>query len=188
MVTKARAALQTFHALQASDLAAAFNEALRRVHIGPGDYVAELTVPAGPSTAGGVQAMQHVRLIPRDARLPTLVVGHANHAEERAELKTYEHLDAVYRQRFRRPIAIDRAQYDHFLRVARQILDVLRLKTTIAGVPAELELEGRRSRAGTAQRTWPTGRWLILVATVIVVASSAYALWRTGVWRALARS
>ena len=38
----------------------------------------------------------------KQAGLPTRCAGNSNHAEERAELRTYEHLDAVNRQRFKK--------------------------------------------------------------------------------------
>src|SRR5579872_139174 len=131
-----REALRTMHAIKASDLAGAFNEAMQRTVIGPGEYVPELTAPEGQSTAGGKQAMQHLRLVPRLAGFPTLVVGNANHAEGKAELRSYEHLDVVHRQRYKRPVALDRAGYEQFLPIARGLLEALRLVTTIAGPPA----------------------------------------------------
>jgi hypothetical protein len=181
MVPKARAALQTFHTIQASDLAATFNDALKRVRIAPGDYSAELTAPEGPSTAGGVQAMQHLRLVPREPGLPTLVVGHANHAEEKAELRTYEHLDAVHRQRFKKPLDLDRTQYDDFLRLAKQLLDVLHLRTTIVGPPLDLDLEEGAPRSGTSS-------WAVALAFVIAVGVTGVVLWKLGVLAGVMRA
>ncbi len=139
MGTKVRAALQTYHAIKASDLAAAFNDALKRVRIMPGDYVPQLTEPSGPSTAGGVQAMQHIRLVPSQPGQPTIVVGNANQAEQRAELRTYEYLDAVHQQRFKQDLTLDRSQYEDFVRLAKQILEALHLKTTLSAAPLDLE-------------------------------------------------
>jgi hypothetical protein len=173
MATKPRAALQTFHALKASDLAAAFNDALRRLRLHPGDYGAELTKPEGPSTAGGVQAMQHVRLVPRQAGLPTLVAGHANFSEERAELRTFEHLDAVHRQRFRKPLALDRGQYEEFLRLAKQILEVLHLKTAITGTPLDLADDEAPPSRGKS--------WVVALVVVVALAGLGAALWKMGV-------
>src|SRR6185312_378599 len=168
MATKARAAFQTFHAIQATDLASAFNDALRRMRVG--DYAPELTQPEGPSTSGGIQAMQHIRLVSQQAGGPTLVVGHANHAQGRAELRTFEHLDAVYRQRFKAPLPIERAQYDAFLATAREFLEVLRLKTALVG--PTLDLQESPSRAGG-------GRGLIVgVLVMLVLAAAGLALWR----------
>jgi hypothetical protein len=182
MSNKPRAALQTFHALKASDMAAAFNDALRRVRLQPGDYRVELTTPEGPSTGGGVQAMQHIRLVPRQAGLPTLVAGHANHAEERAELRTYEHLDAVNRQRFKKPLAIDPGQYADFLRLSKQILEVLRLKTTLTGTPAELvDLDGDEAPARSRG-------WLVALVVVLLLGVAGAILWKLGVLAPLLRS
>jgi hypothetical protein len=133
-----RASLQTFHAIQASDLANAMNEALKKVRIAPGDYTPELMSPQGPSTAGGVQAMQHLRLVAGQAGQPTLVIGYANHAEGRAELRTYEYVGAVYRQRFHRSLDLDRASYDAFLGFAKQVFVALHLDTTVVGPPADV--------------------------------------------------
>jgi hypothetical protein len=172
MATKPRAALQTFHALKASDLAAAFNDALRRLRLNPGDYGAELTKPEGPSTAGGVQALQHVRLVPRQPGLPTLVAGHANFSEERAELRTFEHLDAVHRQRFRKPLALDRGQYEDFLRLAKQILEVLHLKTAITGTPLDLD-DDEAPPSGSKS-------WVVAVVLLVALAGIGAAVWRLG--------
>jgi hypothetical protein len=130
-----RANLQTFHALQASDLAKAMNEAFQKVRVQPGDYRPELTEPDGPSTGGGVQAMQHLRLVAGEQGLPTLVIGHANHAEGKAELRTYEFVDAIHRERFGRPLVLDRPAYDAFIGFAQQVFGALRLQTTIVSPP-----------------------------------------------------
>ena len=156
MTSARRAALQTFHAIQATDLASAFNEALKKVRLEPGDYGVELTAPEGPSTAGGVQALQHVRLVPTRPGFATLVIGHANHADGKAELRTYDYVDATHWQRFRRPLALDRGQYDQALGLAKQMLEVMRLATVLAGPPADLpapasdspSVEGRRLSRG----------------------------------------
>jgi hypothetical protein len=179
MQSKPRAALQTFHAMQASDMAAAFNDALKRVRLQPGDYRAELTAPEGPSTGGGVQAMQHLRLISSQPGLPTLVVGHANHAEGKGELRTFEHLDAVHVQRFRRPLEIDRTQYEDFLRLAKQLLDVLHLQTAIVGSPLDLEVEEQALRGSG-------GKWAFaLLLGVVLLAAAGFGMWKLGFLKAL---
>ena len=43
--------------------------------MGAGDYVVELTVPEGPSTAGGKQSLQHLRVVARRKGYPTVVAG-----------------------------------------------------------------------------------------------------------------
>src|SRR5262249_31327780 len=129
---------RTQYSVQAMDLAATFNSALAKFHLMPGDYVPELTAPEGPSTGGGVQALQRLRIVPRHPAFPTLVCGDVNQKDGRAELRTWDHVDALYRQRFKRPLPIDRAQYDQFLQMAKNFLDVLRIQTVVTGPPAVL--------------------------------------------------
>jgi hypothetical protein len=176
-VDRSRAPYQTQHALQASDLAAALNDSLKKLRIGPGDYVPELTSPQGPSTGGGVQAMQHLRLVPGQAGLPTLVVGHANRAEGRAELRNFEYVDAAHRQRFQRPVALDRAEYDAFMNTAKMILDALHLQTTIAGPPADLTSSatpGVRARGGSVLAV------VVAVLALLVLAVATWAIFGRG--------
>jgi hypothetical protein len=185
MQAKSRASLQTFHALQSSDMANAFNEALKKVRLQPGDYAPELTAPEGPSTGGGVLANQRLRLVSSQPGMPTLVVGSANHAEKHAELRTFEHLDAVHMKRFRRPLVIDRGQYEDFLRLAKPLLDALQLKTTLVGPPLDLDDENTevRSPSGPSQ----TGRWLLaFLLGAIVTAVLGLGIWRLGLLKSLA--
>jgi hypothetical protein len=169
---RSRASLQTYHALQASDLAAAMNEALKKVRIAPGDYLPDLTEPQGPSTAGGVQAMQHLRLVPTQPGLPTVVVGHANHAQGKAELRSFEHVDVIHRQRFGRPLALDRVQYDEFLDFAKLVFGALHLQTTVTGPPADLD-------ADTPQLPKARGVSKVTLAVIVTIAVLALAI---GVW------
>lgn len=176
-MTKGREALQTFHAIKASDLASAFNDAMKRMVIAPGDYVPELTAPEGPSTGGGVQAMQRLRLVPRLAGFPTLVVGHANHAEGKAELRSFEHLAAMHRQRYKRPLALDRTAYEAFLPLAQNFLEALRLQTTVTGPSADLTEEadpesGAASGAGSSKVLLAS----LIVAVLLVLGAG---LWMT---------
>ena len=171
-----KAALQTYHALQASELAAAVNEALKKFRLAPGEYAAELTEPEGPSTGGGLQAMQHMRLVPRLAGHPTLLVGHANQADKQAELRNYEHLDTVHRQRFKRPLALDRTQYDDFVTLAKGLLEALHFRTVVVGPPADLREEQPAHPAGGGPRGAVVGGVIVAIALVAV-----------GIWIAVAR-
>jgi hypothetical protein len=180
-VARARHALQTSHAIKASDLAESFNDAMRKMAIAPGDYVPELTTPEGPSTAGGKQAMQHLRLAPRHAGFPILVAGRANHAKGNAELRSYEYLAAIHRQRYRRPLALDRTGYEQFLAVAKSFFEALRLETSIAGPPADLAGEGEGVAEATASAH--TSR-LLLWSGLVAIALLALA---AGWWMMLGR-
>jgi hypothetical protein len=176
-VAAARHALQTFHALKASDMADAFNEAMRRMVIAPGEFVPELTAPTGPSTAGGVQAMQHLRLVPRLPGFPTIIAGQANHAQGTAELRSYEHVAAIHRQRYRRPIGLDKTGYEQFLAVAKSFLEALRLETSIAGPPADSPIEEGTApdETGALEVSRKSGVFVaICIAVVAVVLVAAW--------------
>jgi len=172
MSTGGRRTLRTQHAIQATDLAVACNDALKKVRLEPGGYAVQMTAPEGPSTAGGVQAMQHLKLVPSAAGYSTLVIGHANHAEGRAELRTYDHLDAIHRQRFKRPLGLDRARYEECLTLAKHILDALNLETSITGPPADLTDEpvsGPRKRG--------TSKMAVVIIVAIALAAVGMAIW-----------
>ncbi len=174
---KGRASLRTQHAIQACDLAAAFNEALKKLSLAPGDYAVELTAPVGPSTAGGVQAMQHLRLVPRLPGHPTLVAGHANHAEGKAELRTYDHLDAVHRKRFKKALQLDRAQYDDFFSLAKQVFSMMRLEVAVVGseiaaAPVDGATGPRRSTVSLAA--------MMAVFVALLIAAAGAGAWVLG--------
>jgi hypothetical protein len=147
----------------------ACNDALKKVRLEPGGYGVQMTAPEGPSTAGGIRAMQHLKLVPSATGYSTLVIGHANHAEGRAELRTYEHLDAIHRRRFKRPLVLDRARYEECLTLAKHVLDALHLETNITGPPADLADE---PVSGPYNRR----RSLMAVAITIAVALAAAGL------------
>ena len=74
-------------------------------------YHLELGTPDGPSTGGGKQAMQHIKLVPEDGSA-TLVVGWADPAALAAELRSHAHVAAQFSQRTRgRDYPLDAAQY-----------------------------------------------------------------------------
>ena len=66
---------------------------------GPVHFRVELVAPDGPSTAGGKQALQHIKLVP-DAGGPAIVIGSANAPRMLAEVRTFEHISVLYAQRF----------------------------------------------------------------------------------------
>jgi hypothetical protein len=101
-----------------------------------------MTSPDGPSTGGGVQSMQHVRLVPPQPNMPTLVVGHANQREGAAQLRTWDHVDAICRERFHQGAPLDPAHYAQFLQSAQGFLAACGLRVAMAGPPADLTLRG----------------------------------------------
>jgi hypothetical protein len=123
--------LQTAYAGQASNFAATLNAVLGRMLLVPGNYVPEILAPDGPSTSGGVQSRQPVRLVPRVPGFPVLVIGAANPREGVAELRTFECVDAIHRHRFKRPLPIDRASFERMLKDAERLFETVGLRTTL---------------------------------------------------------
>jgi hypothetical protein len=126
-----RELLQTAYAGHASNFAATLNAVLGRMLVAPGNYVPEILAPDGPSTAGGVQSRQPMRLVPRVQGFPILVIGAANPREGVAELRTFDCVDAIHRHRFKRPLPIDRGSYDRMLTETERLLETVGLKTTL---------------------------------------------------------
>jgi hypothetical protein len=158
-----RSALRTQFSIQASTLADSYGSTVGRLRVGPHDYAPDMTAPDGQSTGGGVQAMQHLRLVPTQANLPTLLVGHANQRDGAAELRTWEHVDAICRERFKQRAPIDPAQYQQFLQSAQGFLAACGLRVSFAPTPDEMS-------TGRAQPDEPPAskRSLALVVAVTV--------------------
>jgi hypothetical protein len=71
----------------------------------------ELSAPEGPSTGGGKQSVQHVKLV-GEGGVVLSVAGSADQIEKNAEIRTYEYLAELHAQRFKgAKIPIDRVQY-----------------------------------------------------------------------------
>lgn len=89
----------TEFAAQAVGLADIFNETFKKPVPGaPANYRVQLAVPDGPSTAGGKQGTQHIKLIPIGSGA-THVAGWANPADKQAEIRSWEHVLAIYQER-----------------------------------------------------------------------------------------
>ena len=124
--------LRTRFAVRALDFAETFNAGLGALSLQPGAYQPQLTTPDGPSTGGGVQAVQHVRLIAARQGFPAILVGSANQRSGTAELRSYEYIDAVHRQRWQRPVPLDRHDYEDFIHAAQNFFESNQLLVTIA--------------------------------------------------------
>jgi hypothetical protein len=101
----------TVFAGQAVGLAELFkyNFAKKRL-AGAAGYAVELSAPEGPSTSGGKQPLQHVKLVPETGAI--MVVGTINVVDKHVELRSHRHMDEVHRQRFKgAPLGADAAQY-----------------------------------------------------------------------------
>lgn len=84
---------------QATQFAYLFNTAFADGFQGPARYRVDLTAPVGPSTAGGKQSLQHVRLVP-EGGAPAIVVGSVSPVEKTAEIRTFRHLAEIHARRF----------------------------------------------------------------------------------------
>lgn len=89
---------RTAFAMQALGLAELFNFKVGDQKVG--QYRVELSAPDGPSTGGGKQSVQHVKLVPDDGGA-VLVAGSADQVGKTAELRTYEYLADLHAQRFK---------------------------------------------------------------------------------------
>lgn len=115
----------TQFAMKAMSLADLFNMVFGKERItGSINYRAELSAPDGPSTAGGKQAWQHLKLIPEGGGT-VIVWGSASRAENRAEMRTFAHLQQLHAQRYRgAEIPLNRVQYEElFRKVQRMFAD-----------------------------------------------------------------
>lgn len=128
-------ALRTEFSLQASSLADSYRNTVGRLAVGPHGYRPDMTAPEGQSTGGGVQAMQHLRLVPPTANMPTILVGHANQRDRVAEVRTWEHVDAICRERFKQGAPLDPASYQEFLQAAQGFLAACGLRVSVVPTP-----------------------------------------------------
>jgi hypothetical protein len=133
-----RRMLQTQYSMQANDLAESFRSTVGKLRVGPNAYAPDMTAPEGPSTGGGVQAMQHLRLVPPQPTMPTLVVGHLNQRNGAAEIRTFEHVDAICRERFKQGAPFDSTHYAQVLESMQGFLAACGLKVVLAGPPGDL--------------------------------------------------
>ncbi len=146
-------AKRTQFAVRAITLAETFNIALAKERVrGPITYRVELSAPEGMSTEGGKQATQHVKLIPEGGG-SLIVAGSANSAESWAELRSFEMLRALHRERFNgADIPLDRVQYSALVVKLRHFFGehqcVVRMAAAPAGAPAATSSDGS-SLSGT---------------------------------------
>ena len=119
--------LRTRFAMQAADFSAAFRSVVGHLRLPPAQYVPELMAPEEPSTRGGRQALQRIRLVPASDRFPTLVVGSANVKSGRGHLRSFAYVDAKHQEHFGRPVDLDRGAYEEFLDLVRNYFKVAQL-------------------------------------------------------------
>ena len=105
----------THVAAKALTLADLFEERFSKGLDGPVTFGIHLAAPNGPSTGGGKQVVQPIKLVPSDGG-PTIVIGVANTVKQTAELRSYALLTAQYAQRFKgAQIPINAGAYQQLL-------------------------------------------------------------------------
>jgi hypothetical protein len=165
--------LRTRFAMKAADVAELFGVAFGHVRIAPAAYAPELMTPDGPSTGGGVQAVQHMRLSSQQPGVPPLVMGSLNLKLSVAEIRSFDHIDAIHRARFKRPVPLDRGEYDRFIDSLQKYFTAMKISTTRTvapvGGPASYSIPPPPSRL-------PIILFLAFVAVTLLGASVAY--WR----------
>jgi hypothetical protein len=134
-------ALRTRVANQAASLAEAVNDGFDDFHMGAGDYVVELSTPEGPSTGGGAQARQNIRLVPRRKGYSIVIAGTVDPVTSTADLRTFEHVAVLHELRFKQPLEISGEEYDDFLAKADVVLNLARVRAKRVGPPPELLAE-----------------------------------------------
>jgi hypothetical protein len=158
--------------MMALTLADTFNVIMKDERVrGPITYRVELSAPDGPSTAGGVQATQHVKLVPEGGG-NTIVAGSANPAERWAELRTFEHLQILHGQRFKgAEVPVNRVQYGELVDKLRRFFADQRLTVRQAAAPAARAAKGEAPRGGVS------GAVVITLILVAALASAGGIAW-----------
>jgi hypothetical protein len=90
----------THVAARAVSLAELFEERFTAGLDGPVAFSIHLASPEGPSTGGGKQVVQPIKLVPVDGG-PTIVIGAANTIKQTAELRSYALVSQQYGLRFK---------------------------------------------------------------------------------------
>ena len=105
--------IKTTFAMKAVSLAQQYNEVFGKVQLEPG-YVTDMTAPDGPSTGGGVQAIQHIRLhSPQGA--PPVVMGSLDANTLKGQLRSYASVKSMHQKRSQLPFTLNRDQYEALL-------------------------------------------------------------------------
>lgn len=157
-------ALRTRVASQAASLAETVTDGFDGFAMGAGSYGVDLSTPDGPSTGGGVQARQHLRLVPRRKGYPIIVAGTVDPVTSTAEIRTFEHVAILHELRFERPVEITEDEYAEFLRKAAVVMNLARVRAREVGPSPELVAR----RASRKKLSLP-----VLIVFILVLVSAA---------------
>jgi hypothetical protein len=119
-------------AAKAVSLAELFDARFEQGLQGPVPFRVELSAPEGPSTAGGKQSLQHIKLVPAVSG-PAIVIGTASTTRQAAEIRTYDHLAALYAQRFKGArIPVDVTKYQELSQNLATFFRAMKMGVTFA--------------------------------------------------------
>jgi hypothetical protein len=166
--------LRTQYAARAATLADQFALALAVHRVG--QHRGEMTAPEA-STAGGVQSLQHIRLVPVNGNGRIYVVGNANRTAAAAELRTLDYVDTVSLERFDERTGFDPDAYLAFLGAAQKFLEAFGLSVTRLSIPDRISsLRPPPPRQGTSPAV------LALLGLLLLVGGIALGLLAAHFW------
>jgi hypothetical protein len=166
-------------AAQAASLAELFIASFESGLDGPVHFRVELSAPDGPSTAGGKQALQHVKLIPDDGGR-TIVIGSADTTRALAEIRTFDHIAALYAQRYRgAAIPVEAGRYNELGEKLANFFRSMRMQVRFTELEASVSPAPLARAANEDDVTERRGSWLMAlfgVALALLVVVAAYVL------------
>lgn len=158
---------------RATNFAVLFNATFRGGMPGAPDLAVDLTTPPGPSTAGGKQVRQHIRLVPRDGGT-AIVVGFVNGIDALAELRTYGHLAEVHSRRFKgASLPFDELSYKDLVKRLQGFFGSQGFTVVMVDVSSSLPPPSG-ARTGPAPAASSAGWW---VALLLLLALLGLGLW-----------
>ncbi len=159
--------IRTQFAMKALDLADLFRSIVGSETVlgSDGDaFSVELSAPDGPSTGGGKQSVQHIKLTRAGL---TVVVGAADQVERSVELRSYDYVANLHAQRYRgAAMPVDRASYDAYLKRAKAFFSAQQLAVVLKDAAPQVEAP-QKSGGGASTL-------VILGAVVGVVAAAVF--------------
>lgn len=159
--------LRTKIANQAASLSKLVAKEFGELRIGAGEYAVELPAPEVPSTGGGAQARQNIRLVPRDGDLGQVMAGIVDPVTLTADLRTFDHVAMLHENRYKRPLLITAEEYASFLTKLDTCLKAAHVRSTFVAPPPGLrEKRNKRGSGG--------GPWMIVAAVVVVAGAAAW--------------
>lgn len=161
---------RTMIAAQAVGLADYFKFLVGNKHKLSSGHVAELSAPEGESTEGGKQALQHIKLVAQQGGA-TIVIGHVNTVDKKAEINTYNRTQGILSARFGNAGLIDAKEYEGLVGAMQALfaergLVVVMLEDRPAAAPV-VQPDEPEAATGSMKRTWI----VVAVASVVIVAA-----------------